>query len=160
MITAYLLLGSNLGDKHTHLATAITILSERVGEIVYTSNVYESEPWGVTNQPMYVNQAIAIETRASPSELLTIVKSIELQMGRTPMAKWSSRIIDIDILLYGDKIIETEDLIIPHPFLHKRNFALLPLMEIAANVQHPSLKDTIENVYFACRDTGEVYRFE
>ena len=152
----YLLLGSNLSDRIAALKTATSLISEQVGEIKTASQYYESQAWGKTDQPDFVNQALDVRTKLTPQEVLTTILQIEKDMGRIRTEKWAERTIDIDILLYDNQVINHPDLIIPHPHLHERNFALIPLMEIAGETEHPILHKTIEDIYFDCTDPLEV----
>ena len=133
MQTAYLLLGSNLGDSGEYLAGALADIATSVGEVVGVSGVYRTAPWGVTNQPDYLNQAVAVRTALPPHELLATVLGIEAALGRVRLERWGARVIDIDIILYGSFAthIDTPTLQIPHPRLHERRFALLPMLEVA-----------------------------
>ena len=154
--TVYLLLGSNLGDKINALKEATEKIEVQIGKITAHSRFYETQAWGKTDQPDFINQAIAIDTKLSPDEVLTAILLIEKEMGRERTEKWAERIIDIDILLYGNLVVNKKDLVIPHPHLHERNFALVPLMEIAGEEEHPILHKTIEDIYFDCNDKLEV----
>lgn len=155
----HIILGSNLGDRVGQLQKARELITWKVGNIDTASALYETQPWGIEDQPWYINQAIAISSPLEPDEMLYSVKEIEKKVGRLEGERWHARHIDIDILLCGSLVIENNDLTIPHPLLHTRNFALIPLMEIAANAIHPLLNKTIEELYQECRDTGEVYIF-
>lgn len=139
----YLLLGSNLGNRKEILGKAIELLSQRVGIIILQSKDYETAPWGVTDQPDFLNLAVAIYTKLKPLEILEITQSIENQLGRVRNEKWGARLIDIDILFYGNEIIDEPNLKIPHPLLQERDFALSPLLEIAPNFVHPVLGETV-----------------
>ncbi|MDR1403581.1 MAG: 2-amino-4-hydroxy-6-hydroxymethyldihydropteridine diphosphokinase [Tannerellaceae bacterium] len=151
MATAYLSIGTNLEDKRRNMTTAAGLLAERVGEILVLSTLYETKPWGFESENTFLNAAVILETRLSPLELLDITKQIELEMGRKEKSDgmYKDRIIDIDILMYEDVIIQTDELTIPHPLMHKRNFVLAPLAEIAATLTHPTLKKTIGELYFS-----------
>ena len=157
--TYHLSLGSNLGDREAQLNMAKELIKDELGPIISRSSVYETQPWGFETQPLVLNMAIAVSTTLEPREVLRIIKRIEIKTGRKEAEKWHARHIDIDILLCGDKIINEENLIVPHPHFHNRNFTLVPLMEIASEVMHPVLHQTIEELYLNCRDTGEVYIF-
>lgn len=140
MYIAYLLLGSNLGNSIKYLSDASDLINLRLGTIRSASSLYQTASWGKHDQPDFINQAIALETKLSPAELLQGVLAIELELGRERNEKWGSRTIDIDILLFADQIIDEPNLKIPHPFLHERRFCLEPLCEIAPKLIHPSLK--------------------
>lgn len=155
MIT-YLLVGGNLGDKEENLLTASTWIKSRIGDIKEQSSIYETDAWGVTDQPSFLNQVIGIETDLSAFEVLDEIQEIELLMGRKRKRKWGERIIDIDILFYENEIIETQRLTIPHPGIPNRNFVLTPMMEIAPKLEHPVLKKTIESLSLACPDKLQV----
>lgn len=157
--TYYLILGSNLGDRIGQLSRAKKLIIEQVGSIENESSLYETQPWGMEDQPWFINQVISISSPLEPPELLYSVKKIEKETGRLPGEKWHARHIDIDILLWDGNVIEEENLSIPHSLLHTRNFTLIPLMEIASNIVHPVLGKTIEELYLESRDTGEVYIF-
>ena len=126
----FLGLGSNQGDRELNLKNSIKLLNSRVGKVLNTSGIYESEPWGVKNQNYFLNQVIEIETHIDPNDLLNICKNIEYDMGRKPEIRWGKRVIDIDILYYQSKIINQEKLIIPHKLMHERKFVMIPLKEI------------------------------
>lgn len=140
--TVYLSLGSNVGDRLANLNTAIERLS-KVGEVVSVSSFYETEPLEVTAQPWFVNCAVKFNTKKTPKQLLAEILQLERQMGRRRTQEKGPRIIDIDILLFGDSVIDTESLTIPHPAMHQRRFVLEPLAEIAENVRHPVLRSSI-----------------
>lgn len=139
----YLLLGSNLGNRKEILDKAIELLSQKIGVIISQSKDYETAPWGVTNQPDFLNLAVSIQTRLEPLQILEITQSIENQLGRVRKEKWGARLIDIDILFYGNEIIDEPILKIPHPLLQERDFALSPLSEIAPNFVHPVFGKTV-----------------
>jgi len=152
----FILTGSNLGDRAKQLQTAATLLSQQLGNPVKQSATYETAAWGNENQPSFLNQVLQFETSLSGSELLNIILTTEQQMGRVRMQKWAERSIDIDILFAGSNIINEPDLQVPHPFLHKRRFTLVPLNEIAPEMIHPLLKKSINNLLLECTDDLEV----
>jgi 2-amino-4-hydroxy-6-hydroxymethyldihydropteridine diphosphokinase len=138
-----LLLGSNLGNREGYLQKAIDLIETELGVVTQKSSIYETEAWGKTDEPNYLNQVVKIDTELSARQVLENVLQIETKMGRMREEKWGSRIIDIDVLFYGQEIIDEPGLIVPHPELHKRKFTLEPLNEIAPDWQHPLLKKRI-----------------
>ena len=150
MNTTYLLLGSNLGDRKNFLSQAVTLIGSLTGKIISKSTLYNTEPWGVDNQGDFLNQAICVETELSADELLKNILGIEERLGRTRTQKWEARNIDIDILFFNSDIIETTNLTVPHPFLHERKFALLPLSEIKEDYIHPVLKKSVKTLLAEC----------
>ena len=141
---AYLLLGSNLGDRALLLAQATQLIAERVGVVFVQSAIYETAAWGKTDQPNFFNMAIGVKTALAPAQLLAVVLEIEAVLGRKRLEKWGARLIDIDIVLYADEIVLQGDyLTVPHPEMQHRKFVLQPLAEIAPLVKHPIFKKTI-----------------
>jgi 2-amino-4-hydroxy-6-hydroxymethyldihydropteridine diphosphokinase len=143
MFDIFLLLGSNLGDRKQHLLQAIALIEQNIAPVLKASSVYETQAWGKTEEPDYLNQVVMLRTVLSPKKLLETTLSIENTLGRQRQEKWGSRTIDIDILFYDKMIINEEDLRIPHPELHKRRFTLEPLAEIAPELLHPELHQNI-----------------
>jgi len=141
----YLSLGSNIGDREAHLHAAIARLQTE-GRIVSVSSFYETEPVEFTNQGWFLNCAVALETTETPEQVMAAVLQIEHEMGRQRLKKKGPRIIDIDILLFSDKIVHSAELTVPHPAMQKRRFVLQPLAEIAPEARHPVLKKTVREL--------------
>lgn len=141
----YLSLGSNVGDREHHLRDAIARLETR-GHIVSVSPFYETEPVEFTDQAWFLNCAVALETAETPERLMAAILHIEQQMGRQRLQRKGPRTIDIDILLFGDTILDSPELTIPHPAMHQRRFVLQPLAEIAPEARHPVLKKTVQEL--------------
>lgn len=149
-------IGSNLGDLVTNLSRCRSLLQRADIRILAVSHPYQTEPVGIREQPWFLNQALEVESRLAPLELLDRIKEIEIHMGRIPSITGGPRLIDIDILLAGDEIVDSERLRIPHPRMTERNFVLVPLAEIAPEVIHPLRKRTILELKHACTDTSLV----
>jgi len=145
-ITVYLLLGTNVGDRLSLLEQAAAYIGKEAGKILNTSAVYETAAWGNENQPDYLNQVLCVKTSLPPQQLLEKINAIEASLGRQRKTKWEPRPMDIDILLYGDQVIQTARLQVPHPLLPDRRFALVPLREIAPDLRHPVLHLTITDL--------------
>ncbi|QHS57689.1 2-amino-4-hydroxy-6-hydroxymethyldihydropteridine diphosphokinase [Mucilaginibacter sp. 14171R-50] len=143
MINVFLLLGSNLGDRNVFLHKAIACIEQGIAPVVDKSAVYETQSWGKTNQPDYLNQVIMLQTNLPAQQVLAKILHIETVLGRSREEKWGSRTIDIDILFYGDEVINQPNLIVPHPQLHNRRFTLEPLGVLAPGLIHPVLNKTI-----------------
>jgi len=156
MNEVYLLLGSNEGKPEENLLRAKAQIAERCGAIAVESSLYETEAWGIKEQPSFLNQAILIKTNLNPTDLLLSLKLIEKQLGRVETTKWGPRVIDIDILFYGQEIVNLPDLKIPHPYIQERRFALVPLAEIAPQFIHPILRKTMSELLRDCPDNSEV----
>lgn len=148
----YLLLGSNLGDSSALLGKAKHEIRDNIGKIVKSSSVYRTKAWGIENQPDFLNQVIEVESDLTAAKLLQKINEIEELMGRVRYIKWHSRIIDIDILYYGNEIIDTEKLCVPHPENQHRNFVLAPMTEIAPEFIHPKLLLTQKALLESCTD--------
>ena len=155
METCYLLFGSNMGDKNSIFAQACYYINNRCGQIVQVSSPYESEPWGFDTEEWFLNRVIVVETAMTPEDLLRHLLEIERDLGRErhpEIESYSSRTADLDVLYYGDRIILTDTLTVPHPRLHRRRFALLPLCEVAPNLVHPALGLTQTELLSRCPD--------
>jgi len=139
-------LGSNLGDREMNLKTALVKMKERGMYIEKLSSFVETEPYGYTDQPKFLNAVCLVETDLSPRALLNTLLAIEREMGRVRTVKWGPRVIDLDIVFYEDLIVNEEGLIIPHPDAHNRLFVLEPLSEIAPDLVHPVLKKTVQEL--------------
>lgn len=146
MATAYIALGSNLGDREGTLASALAAIAERCGPIHAASTLHETPPVGPAGQGPYLNAAAAVDVRLPPHELMRELLRIERELGRDRSAdaqRWGPRTIDLDLLLYDDLVLDEPGLTLPHPRVHERRFVLAPLAEIAADVRHPTLRATV-----------------
>jgi 2-amino-4-hydroxy-6-hydroxymethyldihydropteridine diphosphokinase len=143
MPIVYIGIGSNLGDRQGNCLKAIELLETEGVKALQRSSIYETEPWGLKDQPRFINMAIEVETDLTPRQLLSLLRKIENGMGRIRTMKWGPRTIDLDILLYGDMVVREADLEIPHPLMHEREFVLEPLSEIAPQNIHPVLRRTV-----------------
>ena len=158
MNIAYLLIGGNLGNRSANLKKAILLIDQTCGKIVQTSAIYETAAWGLTNQPAFFNQAVKLQTNLAPELLMEKLLGIETSMGRIRSTKLGPRVIDLDMLFYNQLIIHSTLLVIPHPEIAKRRFALLPLSEIAAKFNHPLYQKTIEELLMECPDQLDVQK--
>jgi len=159
LATAYLCLGSNLGEREKNLTQALSLLSQEIN-LEKVSPVYETEPVGYKEQPLFLNLACQIITDLNPRELLRLAKTIERKMGRVPSSQINSpRLIDIDILFYDNRILESQDLTIPHPRLPQRAFVLIPLADIAPKLVHPVLGKSIAELTSNVQGTSEVRKY-
>ena len=155
----YLLLGSNLGDRLQVMQTARELIQKEIGEIHAISSVYETAPWGVLDQPAFLNQVVKIQTELKAEEVLRIILEIEHDLGRVRYERWGARVIDIDILYFRNLILNSARLTIPHPRLHERRFTLAPLAEIAPDYVHPVLNKSSLQLLASCPDDSEVKIF-
>ena len=144
--TAYLALGSNLGDKEANLRRALELVQQRGVEVVKTSSFICTEPYGVTDQPQFLNGVCEVRTSLAPLALMHTLLEIEQEMGRVRLRHWGERNIDLDLWLYEDVVMDTPQLKLPHPDMQNRDFVLLPLAEIAPELVHPTLQKTISEL--------------
>jgi 2-amino-4-hydroxy-6-hydroxymethyldihydropteridine diphosphokinase len=149
----YLSLGSNVGNRADNLKQAIASLSPQL-DVKAKSKVYETPPWGYTNQGKFLNQAVKAKTYLEPLPLLKHLKRLETALGREETFQYGPRVIDLDILFYDDLLLGTPALTIPHPNLHERGFVLMPLMDIAPDLYHPVMKKTVRELALFCNMTG------
>lgn len=155
---AYLIIGTNLGKRMENLAIARKKILESIGSLQKHSSIYETAPWGITNQPAFYNQAVVVHTRLNAMQVLACINKIEDQMGRIRKEKYGARVIDIDILFFNNEIHHTEQLTIPHPRITERNFVLAPLAEIAGNFIHPVLHQPLSTLLLQSKDLLHVKR--
>jgi len=146
MAIAYIGIGSNLGNREENCEKATNLLSRKGIKVLQCSSFYETEPWGVKEQPKFINMAVEIETHLEPKELLNALKEIERNLGRSETIRWGPRIIDLDVLFYDDLVINSPGLEIPHRGIKDREFVLNPLSEIAPHKIHPVLKKSIKEI--------------
>lgn len=152
---SFILLGSNLGDREAILESAVDMIEERCGSVVLMSSLYESEPWGFETENLFLNQAIGVETSLEPHDLLSELLQIEAELGRVRQENhqgYESRPIDLDVIYYDDMVIADEELIVPHPSMHKRRFVLEPLCEIAPDFIHPLFRESNRELLARCED--------
>jgi 2-amino-4-hydroxy-6-hydroxymethyldihydropteridine diphosphokinase len=159
MKKVFLGIGTNLGERGTNIKEAVTAIGKNIGTVLKCSSLYETEPWGFKSENQFLNIVLEVETELTPSGVLGAILMIEAFLGRSRDGKqYSSRVIDIDILLYEDMIIDEVSLKVPHPHLHKRKFVLVPLNEIAPDLIHPVLKKNIAALLRLCEDKSAVLK--
>jgi 2-amino-4-hydroxy-6-hydroxymethyldihydropteridine diphosphokinase len=159
MSTVYLSLGSNIGDREQHLQEAIRLLAGGAVRVVKVSSLYETEPVDYLDQPWFLNAVLEAQTDLPPHELLSILRTIESQMGSKKAFAKGPRLIDLDILLYDDATIDTADLQVPHPRMLQRNFVLVPLAEIAPTLRHAAWPASIAELLARSADSSVVRKF-
>jgi 2-amino-4-hydroxy-6-hydroxymethyldihydropteridine diphosphokinase len=154
----FISIGANLGDRAAQLEAARQKIEARGISIYARSGIYETEPWGMRDQPSFLNQVVQVRTALAPQQLMETLLDIEREMGRVrePGAPNRPRTIDLDLLLYNQQVLHSPVLTLPHPRLHERNFVLFPLVQIAEPFEHPVLKKTIGDLLWACNDPSEV----
>ena len=156
----YLLMGSNLGDRLNNLSEAVRILEQKGIQLLRSSAIYETEPWGIVEQPKFLNVVLEVTSNANPEELLQKCLNAEEQLGRRREIKWGARNIDIDILFYKNEIIRSAELTIPHPGVIDRRFTLLPLYELAPYQLHPEINKTMSQLFDNMPDDQSCKRTE
>ncbi len=152
MNTTYLLLGSNIGDSKTNLIQAAHFIATEIGEIEKSSSIYSTKAWGNTDQADFLNQILIVNTKVDAFDMMDRILGIEKKMGRIRSVKNAPRVIDIDILFYNNEIINTKDLIIPHPLMQERKFVLIPLNEVSPHFIHPVLNKNTGQILSSCKD--------
>jgi 2-amino-4-hydroxy-6-hydroxymethyldihydropteridine diphosphokinase len=160
MNKAVILLGTNKGERSTNVAVALRFIEENCGSITRFSSIYETAPWGKTDQSSFLNQVIEINTTLTSRQLLDQLLSIETNMGRTRKEKWEPRLIDLDILFFNSEVHKEVGLTIPHPHLHERRFTLVPLNEILSDFRHPVFALTVKELLEQLSDNSSVTLFE
>jgi len=143
--TVYIALGTNLGERLNNLRAAIEAMGPDI-IVLAESHIYETPPWGYEDQPAFLNMVVKAETGLEPEALLRFLKQLEVQLGREQNFRWGPRLIDLDILFYGDLILDTPPLVIPHPRLHERAFVLVPLADVAPNLTHPVFQRSVNDL--------------
>lgn len=156
----YIALGANHPDKLEKITTALRLIDYHIGKVITASDLYTTEPWGESNQDAFLNQCIRIATNRKPKKLISECQKIEQYLGKKKISKYGPRSIDIDILFIDQLIIEEDNLIVPHPKLHERNFVLIPLAQIAPDFIHPIFNKSVELMLEQCSDQGKVELFK
>lgn len=152
-------LGGNKGDIKKTFLLAKNSITQEIGTIIKESSIYQTQAWGIENQPDFLNQVIIVQTKLSATSVLEKCLAIESELGRRRMKRWGERTIDLDLLFYNDEIIETENLQIPHPKISERNFILYPLNEIISDFTHPTENKSIKKLKEECNDELKVFKY-
>jgi len=152
----FLIFGSNLGDKEKNLTDALSLLEKEGVEVISVSSLYETQPVDLPSQPWFYNQVVEVKSNVNPKLLLELIKKIEKKMGREYHVNKGPRVIDMDILLAEDTIVQTKELIIPHPRMEERNFVLVPFAEISPDTVHPMLDERIRDLLRKSNDSSIV----
>jgi 2-amino-4-hydroxy-6-hydroxymethyldihydropteridine diphosphokinase len=161
MKKVFLGIGTNLGERERNLEETVTKIKESIGPVLNMSSVYETEPWGFVTENQFLNMVVEVETKLTPSGVLGAILMIEAFLGRIRGGKqYSSRVIDIDILLYEDSVVDQVSLKIPHPLMVKRRFVMVPMCEIAPDLEHPVLKKSIASLLESCEDKSKIGKFK
>ena len=159
MPTVYIALGSNVGDREANLRRAVQLLERSGVEVTKLSRLYETEPVGYLDQPWFLNGALEATTDLAPEQLLSALRGIESHMGSSKPFRNGPRLIDLDILLYGDEVVDAPALVVPHPRMLQRNFVMAPLAEIAPQLRHPSWPASIAEMYADSADRSSVRKY-
>lgn len=160
IVTCFLSLGSNLGDSAGFLREAVKLVKARIGPVTQISPVFRTAAWGKTDQPDFLNIAVEVQASSEPAAVMERILEIEMQLGRVRGEKWGPRLIDIDLLFYGDATVGIPGLHVPHPELQNRKFVLAPVNAIAPGFTHPVLKKTISQLLEECPDNSEIHLAE
>lgn len=161
MNKVFLGLGTNLGNREENLEKALARIKETIGPVTESSSLYETEPWGFESDEQFINMVVRIDTGLNPGDLLQEILKVEFFLGRKRSEKqYASRVIDIDILLYGEKIVNEQQLKIPHPRVHERRFVLEPMCEIAGEEIHPVFGKTFARLLEECKDESKIEKIK
>ncbi len=157
----FLCFGSNVGEREAYLNKAVSSIRNRKDiQIRAVSSIYETEPWGKKNQNFFLNQVVEIETRLDPQRLLIVCQEIEKALEGEKKSRWGPRTIDVDLLLFGDRVVDEDTIQVPHPRLLERKFVLVPLAEVAPSVIIPKYGKTVRDALNVCLDRGSVKLYE
>lgn len=158
MHTVVILQGTNLGDRQRNLEFSESCISEKIGSVISSSSIYETAPWGKTDQSSFLNRILLVKTVLKPERVLETLLAIESMMGRERLEKWEPRIIDLDIIFFDDMVYKSDDLELPHPYIQQRRFTLEPLNELMPFFVHPVFKVTVAELLASCKDVSAVKR--